>query len=57
MSAYTYLKYVKVEDLTAAQRKALQKQLESQRQAIQTALKLVERNLALLERGQSRKKV
>ena len=56
MSAYTYLKYVKVEDLTVAQRKALQKQLRSQRRAIETALKLVDRNLALLERGQSRKK-
>jgi hypothetical protein len=56
MAAYTYLKYVKVEDLTAAQRKALQKQLQIQRRAIQAHLKLVDRNLALLERSQRRKK-
>jgi hypothetical protein len=56
MASYTYLKYVKVEDLTAAQRKALQKQLQTQRRAIQAHLKLVDRNLALLERSQRRKK-
>ena len=58
MAAYYYLRYVKHEDLTPAQRRAMNKQLRDQKKAIQAALKLVNSHLTRLgrARGASRKK-
>ena len=55
---HTYLRYVKVTELTAAQRRAMNKELQQQKRAIQAALKLVNNSLARLAKvkGQSRKK-
>lgn len=55
---HTYLRYIKVNELTAAQRRAMNKELQQQKRAIQAALKLVNNSLARLAKvkGQSRKK-
>jgi hypothetical protein len=53
MAAYTYLKYVKLEELTPAQRRAMNQQLRKQKREIQTALNLVNSNLTRLSKVKS----
>jgi hypothetical protein len=53
MAAYTYLKYVKLEELTPAQRRTMNQQLRKQKREIQTALNLVNSNLTRLSKVKS----
>jgi hypothetical protein len=54
MADLSYLKYLKTENLTDAERKELDKHLRSHRRAIQAALKLVDNHLRRLAKPPSK---